>query len=42
MPEEAFQVLDIYFTIFTHYLTLSFKWFYSLVIHSFDLFRIEP
>jgi hypothetical protein len=33
MSEEAFQFLTIYFTMFTCYLELFFKWFYSLDIH---------
>ena len=35
MSEEAFQFLTIYFTMFTHYLDLFFKWFYSTDIHPF-------
>ena len=35
MLEESFQFLTIYFTMFTSYLDLFFKWFYSLDIHPF-------
>ncbi len=43
MPEEASQYLDIYFTMFTHYLDLFFKRFYSLDVHPFRfVFALNP
>jgi hypothetical protein len=41
MSEEAFQFLTVLLCLLV-ILELIFKWFYSLVVYSFDLFRIEP
>jgi hypothetical protein len=41
MSEEAFQFLTTLLCLLI-LLELIFKWFYSMDVYPFDLFRIEP